>query len=109
MARSCLAPCLLGFAAGTQPIDRLGERVMEDPDVAGIADEVEALGIELDTLLDGRHKTAKRLLVPVGGGGELARCVLERLALELTRDAERHREIEMADPKAVDAGERGER
>ena len=58
---------LLRLAAVAELRDRLGERVVQHPDIAGIADEIEALRVEVDALLDRRHQAAERLVVLLGG------------------------------------------
>ena len=95
--------CFSTGAAFSQFADRLGEGVVQHPDIARIADEVETLAVEFDALLDGRHEAPKRLAVLVGRGADAGDRVGEGLRAEVARYAERNREIEMADPQAVDS------
>ena len=76
---------------------------MQNPDVAGVADEVEALRVELDAQLDGGHEAAERLVVLLRGRDRRLDRLLELRMVELAGDAERDRQVEMPDPEAVDA------
>src|SRR5262249_47913579 len=94
---------LVPLGLGPQLADRGGERVVQDPHIARIADEIEAALVELDALLDGRHQPAQRLAVLAGGGHDFGDGLGEFRVLELAGNAERDAEIEMPDPQAVDA------
>src|SRR5918999_550631 len=76
---------------------------VERPHVARVADEVEALPVQVDALIDRRHQAAGRLVVLPAGLDHRGDRVGEVLMVELARDAERGRQIKMPDPEAVDA------
>ena len=65
--------------------------------------------VDLDALLDRRHEAPERLAVLAGRLGDAGDRVGEDLVAELAGNAERHRQIEMADPKAIDAVDRRHR
>ena len=81
---------------------------MQDPDIAGIADEIEAALVELDALLDGRHQPAEPLAMLARRGDHLGDGLGEFGVVEFAGNAERDAEIEMADPQAVDARDGGD-
>src|SRR5208337_5620596 len=88
--------------------DCLGQGVVQNPDVSRVTNEVKTLTIEFDTLLHSRSQAPKRLPVPGGGGADAGDRVGEGLRTEFSGNTERNREIEMPDPQAVDAWERGD-
>ena len=85
---------------------RVRERLVQNPDVAGIADEIEALTVEIDAQLDIRHEPAKRLIVLLRRRDRRLDRLLEFGMVELAGNAERDRQVEMADPQAIDAVDR---
>src|SRR6185295_11375464 len=48
----------------------LREGRLQEPDIARIADEVEALPVQFDAALDARHQPAESLAVPARGGDD---------------------------------------
>src|SRR5262249_55901548 len=87
-----------GFAPRPQPANRLGQRILQHPDVARIADEVEARLMQGEALLDVRHQAAERLAVLARGRDHAVDRLRELRIVELAGDAERDAQIEMADP-----------
>ena len=81
---------------------------MQHPDVSGVANEVETLTVEFDALLYGRNETPKRLPVLGRRGADAGDRVGKGLRAEFAGNTERNREIEMPDPQAIDAWERGD-
>ena len=79
------------------------------PDVARVADVVEALGVVVGAGGDVRHQPSGRLAVLAAGLHHGVDRGEEILVLELAGDAQRRGQVEMADPEAVDAVERGDR
>ncbi len=81
---------------------------MQHPDVAGVADEVEALTIEVDPLLHRRDQATKRFSMLAGGVADARDRVGERLRAELAWHAERNRKVEMTHPQTIDSRQRGD-
>jgi hypothetical protein len=99
----------LGGAAGADLVDAGLDRRLQRPDVARVADEVEAVLVERDAGRDVRHQPSGGLAVPVAGLEHAGDGVLELRVLELARDAERAGEVEVPHPQAVDAVDGGDR
>ncbi len=76
--------------------------------IAGIANEVEALPVEFDAGLHVRHQSPERLFVLVSGLHHPVDRLAKDLAVEVAGHAQRDREVEMADPQAIHARQRGQ-
>src|SRR5215468_8783751 len=96
-------------AGGAQAGDAVGQPLLQDPDVARIADEVEAGAEQRRALGDRGAQPAERLVVGAAGGGDAGDRLLEGGILEITRPAERGGEVDMADPQPVDTRQRCDR
>src|SRR5262245_4085943 len=83
---------------GAQAGDAVGQPLLQDPDVARIADEVEAGAEQCRALGDRGAEPAERLVVGAAGGGDPRDRLLEGGILEIARPAERGGEVDMADP-----------
>ena len=95
-------------AAFSQFVDCVLKRVVQHPDIAGVADEVEPLTEKIDPLLHCRDQAPKRLSMLASGIANASDRVSERLRAELSRHAERNRKVEMAHPQTVDSRKRGD-
>src|SRR5471030_710846 len=94
---------LFRLASSAQPADGFGECRLQHPDIAGIADEIEALAVVFDSRFHVRHEATERLLVLAGRGDDLVDRLGELRMVELTGHAKGSRQIEMTDPEAIDA------
>src|SRR5262245_47753380 len=96
MGRSC-------HASLPQGGDRGGQRIPKHPHVTRIAAKVEALLVERYADLGGRYKATQCFLVLPGSRNRLLDRLQKFRMVELAGDAKRYRQVEMADPQAVDA------
>src|SRR2546423_465426 len=77
--------------------------VAEQPDIAEIGDELKPGGDPFTARLGRGDEAARRLLVPAAGGYHLAARGDEGRVGEAAGDAERDREVGMADETDIDA------
>src|SRR5262249_48990960 len=73
---------------GPQAGDAVGQPLLQDPDVARVADEVEAGAEQRGALGDRGAEPAERLVVGAAGGGDARDRLLEGGILEIARPAE---------------------
>src|SRR5271163_4031393 len=98
----------LRFDAFPKARDRLGERIVQHPDIAGIANEVEPGLVEFDAEFDCGNQASQRLAMFLAGCDRAVDRALEVGMVELAGNAEGDGKIEMADPERVDAFDGGD-
>src|SRR4051794_24873270 len=87
---------------------RLAQCLLVDPQVAPVRDDPKAQLEGSAALLDATHHEAGGPVVPAAGGEDGLYGPEVVRVVELARDAEGVRQVEVADPEDVDAGDGGD-